>query len=112
MAVSPVSPKVTAGASTGAVVGLILSYVSTLSPDAFAFLGKYQGLAFLVVTLAGGAVAAWAKSDPLRTVPAPPVAPVAAPVVPVALSLETTPVTAADPAAVTVTPEYTATPTG
>jgi hypothetical protein len=109
MAVSPVSPKVTAGASTGAVVGLILSYVSTLSPDAFAFLGKYQGLAFLVVTLAGGAVAAWAKSDPLRTVPA---SPVAAPQVPVALSPETTPVTPTDPATVTVTPEYTATPTG
>lgn len=69
MATTPTSPKVTAGASTAAIIGLVLSYVTALTPDSFAFLGKYQGLAFLVVTLAAGAFAAWWKTDPLRTVP-------------------------------------------
>lgn len=73
---TPVSPKVTAGAAVAALVGLLLQYVTTITPESFAFLGSWEGLAFLVVTLAGGALAAWWKTDPLR-VPAAPAAPAA-----------------------------------
>lgn len=66
MSTTPISPKVAAGAFVAAVVGLLLQYLTTLTPDAFAFLGQYQGLAFLFVTLAGGSLAAWWKTDPLR----------------------------------------------
>jgi hypothetical protein len=71
MASTPVSPKVTAGASTGAIVGLLLSYASSVQPDMFAFLGKWQGFAFLLFTLAVSAGTAWVKSDPLRAAAAP-----------------------------------------
>lgn len=70
MASTPVSPKVTTGAATAAIVGLLLQYANTLTPDMFAFLGKGQGLTFLVVTLALSGLAAWWKTDPLRVPPA------------------------------------------
>jgi hypothetical protein len=66
MSTTPISPKVTAGASTGAIVGLLLSYASSVQPDMFAFLGKWQGFAFLLFTLAVSGVAAWWKKDALR----------------------------------------------
>lgn len=103
MANTPISPKVTAGSAVAAIVGLLLQYANTITPDTFAFLGKGQGLAFMVVTLGVGALAAWSKNDPLRTAltdavpsktptpdpvpePAPPVVdvPVEAPAEPVA----------------------------
>lgn len=70
MANTPISPKVTAGSAVAAIVGLLLQYSVTITPDTFAFLGKGQGLAFMVATLGAGALAAWWKSDPLRTVAA------------------------------------------
>lgn len=69
MANTPVSPKVTAGSAVAAIVGLLLQYSVTITPDTFAFLGKGQGLAFMVATLGAGALAAWWKTDPLRSVP-------------------------------------------
>jgi hypothetical protein len=72
MANTPVSPKVTAGASVAAIVGLLLQVGVNITPDTFAFLGAGQGLAFMIVTLGLGALAAWWKTDPLRDVPAVP----------------------------------------
>lgn len=100
MAATPISPKVTAGTSIAAILGLLLSYLQVITPESFAFLGRYQGIAFLIVTLAGGALAAWQKSDPLRAVPpipsvvVPPVTPVVADPKPVApsASVKVTPV--------------------
>jgi len=69
MASTPVSPKVTAGAAVAAIVGLLLQYGATITPATFAWLGAGQSLAFTVVTLGVGALAAWWKTDPLRVVP-------------------------------------------
>lgn len=66
MSTTPISPKVTAGVSTGAIAGLFLSYAGTVQPDMFAFLGRWQGFAFLLFSLALSGVAAWWKKDPLR----------------------------------------------
>jgi hypothetical protein len=112
---STISPKVTAGSATGAIVGLLLSYASSVQPDMFAFLGRWQGFAFLLFTLAVSAGGAWLKSDPLRVTSAP-VVPDTAPVTPPAAATSFAPVQAKlDALTVTpaeVTPEYTAPPAG
>jgi hypothetical protein len=108
---TPISPKVTAGASTGAIVGLLLSYASAVQPDMFAGLGKWQGFAFLLFTLAVSAGTAWLKNDPLRVTSAP-VAPETAPVAPPAAATSFAPVQAKlDALPAEVTPVYETTPT-
>jgi hypothetical protein len=62
------------------IVGLFLQLTAQLTPDTFAFLGKGEGLAFLVATLAVSAVSAWWKSDPLRDAGAAALTPPQAPV--------------------------------
>lgn len=66
MSTTPISPKVTAGGASGAITGLLLSYAAAVQPDMFAFLGKWQGFAFLLFSLAVSVGAAWWKKDPLR----------------------------------------------
>jgi hypothetical protein len=90
MASTPISPKVTAGSAVAAIIGLLLQYSVTITPDTFAFLGKGQGLAFMVVTLGAGALAAWWKTDPLRGTAAPDPVPAALPVV-TTVSVESVP---------------------
>jgi hypothetical protein len=110
---STISPKVTAGSATGAIVGLLLSYASSVQPDMFAFLGRWQGFAFLLFTLAVSAGGAWLKNDPLRA-PAASVVPESAPDVPPAAATSFAPIQAKLDAlpVVEVTPEYTAPPAG
>ena len=66
MANTPISPKVTAAASVGGLVGMFLSFANAATPEMFSALGKWSYPAFLAVSLGAAIVAAWSKSDPLR----------------------------------------------
>jgi hypothetical protein len=87
----------------------ILPYIT---PDLFSGLGRFSGLAYGLTLVLVPVLVGFFTKDPLRVPDNTKTGTLAAPQVPAALSPETTPVTPTDPATVTVTPEYTATPTG
>ena len=66
MAATPVSPKVTAGANWATYATLGLTILDGLTPDTFAFLGRYAPLAYGAVVGASYALGAYLKADPLR----------------------------------------------
>ena len=63
---TPVSPKVTAGANWAAYATLLLTLLSTVTPDSLDFLGKYSPIAYGLVVGASYALGAYLKADPLR----------------------------------------------
>jgi hypothetical protein len=109
---TPVSPKVKAGANCAGYATLILTLLSTLTPDSLSFLGHLAPAAYGVVVGGTYAIGAYLKADPLRAAPGPVAVPdvpeaTATPAVsfaPTQAKLDALPV---EPAA-EVTPVYTA----
>lgn len=77
---TPVSPKVKAGANWAGYATLLLTLLSTLTPDSLSFLGHLAPAAYGVVVGGTYALGAYLKADPLRA----PDAPVTVPDVPAA----------------------------
>lgn len=63
---TPISPKVIAGTVTGIAITAVLAAITAITPDAFSFLGPWSGIAYLVVSTLGAAIAGYVKRDPLR----------------------------------------------
>lgn len=72
MATTPVSPKVKSAGAIGSIVGILLAYAAAVTPETFAFLGKWAQPAYLAVTLGSAVYAAYRTADPLRQAPADP----------------------------------------
>lgn len=66
MANTPVSPKVKAAGAVGSLVGILVAYAAAVTPETFAFLGKWSQPAYLTVTLGAALFAAYKTTDPLR----------------------------------------------
>lgn len=60
---TPISPKVTSGATWA----LVASLASMVTPDMLAPLGRYQPLAYMIISAVAYALGAYLKEDPLRT---------------------------------------------
>lgn len=71
MANTPVSPKVKAAGAVGSLVGILVAYAAAVTPETFAFLGKWSQPAYLAVTLGSALFAAYQTSDPMRATDAP-----------------------------------------
>jgi hypothetical protein len=63
---TPVSPKVTSGATWATLATLALTVLTVITPDMLAFLGPYAPLAYGLVVGATYALGAYLKRDPLR----------------------------------------------
>jgi hypothetical protein len=72
MTSTPISPKVTSGATWA----LVASLASMVPPDMLAPLGRYQPLAYMLISGLAYALGAYLKEDPLRTPDAAKPAPV------------------------------------
>lgn len=71
MAATPLSPKVTSGATWA----LVASLASMVTPDMLAPLGRYQPLVYMLISGLAYGIGAYLKEDPLRSAPAPSPAP-------------------------------------
>lgn len=69
---TPISPKVTASVLAGLFASIILANITLITPDLFAGLGKWAGLADGLTIAVVTAVAGYLKTDPLRVTPPPP----------------------------------------
>lgn len=63
---TPISPKVIAGAVTSIILIALIAAIGAITPDLFSFLGAWAGVAYAAVVAAGGAIAGYVKTDPLR----------------------------------------------
>ncbi|USL85093.1 portal protein [Arthrobacter phage SWEP2] len=63
---TPVSPKVKSGANWAAIATLVLTVLTTITPEMLDFLGKWAPLAYGAVVGGSYAIAAYLKSDDLR----------------------------------------------
>lgn len=63
---STISPKVIASAVTSIALIAIIAAIGAMTPDLFAFLGQWAGVAYAAVVAVGGGLAGYLKSDPLR----------------------------------------------
>lgn len=84
MPTTPISPKVTSGLNWGVIATLLVTILSTITPDMLYGLGVYAPLVYGAVGTGTAVLAAYLKTDPLReagAAPAPPVTaePVSAP---------------------------------
>lgn len=68
---TPVSPKVKAAGAVGSLVGILVAYAAAVTPETFAFLGKWSQPAYLTVTLGAALFAAYKTTDPLRATDTP-----------------------------------------
>jgi len=64
---SPISPKVIAAAIVGIVLTAIVSNLYAITPDMLNFLGPWKVFVGGVLLTALTSLAAWWKTDPLRT---------------------------------------------
>jgi uncharacterized membrane protein len=61
-----ISPKVIAQAVTSVLLVGIVAAIGAITPELFAGLGAFQGVAFAGVVAIGGALAGYITRDPLR----------------------------------------------
>ena len=60
------SPKVIAQAVTSVALVVLVAAINAVTPELFAFLGDFAGIAYAGVVALGGALAGYIKGDPLR----------------------------------------------
>lgn len=83
MSTTPVSPKIKSGLNWGVIVTLLVTILSTITPDMLTGLGPYAPLVYGAIGTGSAVLAGYLKSDPLRQAPADP-APVEKPAEPAA----------------------------
>lgn len=106
MSTTPVSPKIKSGLNWGVIVTLLVTILSTITPDMLAGLGPYAPLVYGAIGTGSAVLAGYLKSDPLRQAPADPTPaekPADAPAAP-ASTYPAASVAAAEAAPVEVTP--------
>jgi hypothetical protein len=86
MPTTPISPKVKAGLNWGVIATLLVTILSTITPDMLHGLGVYAPLVYGAIGTGTAVLAGYLKSDPLRDAGLAAQAPVAdpAPVAPAA----------------------------
>lgn len=102
MSTTPVSPKIKSGLNWGVIVTLLVTILSTITPDMLTGLGPYAPLVYGAIGTGSAVLAGYLKTDPLRQVPADP-APTDAPAAP-ASTYPASAVAAAEATQVEVTP--------
>jgi hypothetical protein len=62
-----ISPKVIAGILTGLAIAAIGGIIAAVTPDTFSAFGAWGPIVYSLVTVGGAQLAAYLKSDPLRS---------------------------------------------
>lgn len=82
---TPISPKITSGLNWGVIVTLLVTILSTITPDMLTSLGPYAPLVYGAIGTGSAVLAGYLKTDPLRAASASPAvvdAPAEAPAAP------------------------------